>query len=175
MKNARFLLTGMAIVSALGLSLAISRAALAGEGELSNTDIARDNTDINNIEEGLPDDTYAVKADRQALKDAIASGDKEKIKEARRALRADLKVKDEIKKDIEEEEKEKRRDKRRTHKGNTDRSKDALNIKKNTLEINRNTLDLNKDTLGIRKNKLDLRKNSFDLKKSTYDLNRDMF
>jgi hypothetical protein len=169
MKSVKLLLIGMAAVLAMGLSLAISQVVLA-EGELGKKDIAQDNTNINNNAGELPDDNFAIKEDRRALKDAIDSGDKEKMKEAQEALREDLKDRAKARKDVQKEEKEKREDRRRTHSGNRDKGKDAFGMHQDTFGLHQDTFNMHN-----KKDKLNLHQGTFDIHQDTFDIHQDKF
>jgi chromosome segregation ATPase len=73
-------------------------------------DIAQDTADIKKETEELQYDTADIKADRQALKDALQSGEQTKIQEAKQKLHNDIEDIMQKAKDIKKDRKDRRQD-----------------------------------------------------------------
>lgn len=94
-------------------------------------DIVDDTKEIQAEVKEIATDTTQVKADRQALRDAIKSGDKAKIKATRETLHKDLKERRADIKDLNKDKRDRRKDIKDLNRDRRDRRRDLRGRKGN--------------------------------------------
>jgi len=106
----RLIVLGIAAVIAGAWLLAGPQTTFAKEKKVLRQDIADDTQAIHRDITDLATDTAEIRADRQAVRDALKSGDQEKLKEARRALHKALRERRKDKKELNSDRKDRRED-----------------------------------------------------------------